>query len=481
MAATLDSPSTPELASLAAPMDNPCLSKWQRSTRACQLLNVNRNVPVRSKSEYVVLGSGLSGALTVFNLLENGVKGSDVLILEARELAGGATSRNAGHIRPDPLRSFTRQAAIHGVEQAVRIIESERQVFEKLTDFIEKYKIPCDLDKTTTLDVCMTPFFVDYNASALKRLKQAKADTSDIRVHEGPTAETASRISGALAAYEWPAASVHPALLTHWILQSVVSKGVTIYTHCPALKIKESPKTSLVLSPVEPATTTWDVQTRRGTITTSKVIHCTNAYAGLLLPELLPLITPKTAQAQSVVPPPALSGDRKLHQTYRINYALLHGYSLIQSPGDGSIVLGGSLVNPTLSQKSLDSIIGMDDRSANMEVARDRVLNFQKCFLSGASMNNILGQGLEHSWCGIIGETTDFVPFVGGLPGREGQFICAGFNGFGMVNILTCAEAVAKITKGMSFRDTLLPDCFEITGERLARMNKSKAPNRPYL
>lgn len=100
MAIALDTLSTPELASLVAPVDDPCLSKWQRSTRACQLLNVNKTVPVRNKSEYVVLGSGLSGALTVFNLLENGAKGSDVVILEARELAGGATSRNAGHIRP---------------------------------------------------------------------------------------------------------------------------------------------------------------------------------------------------------------------------------------------------------------------------------------------------------------------------------------------------------------------------------------------
>lgn len=51
----------------------------------------------------------------------------------------------------------------------------------------------------------------------------------------------------------------------------------------------------------------------------------------------------------------------------------------------------------------------------------------------------------------------------------------------GMVNILTCAEAVAKISKGMSFKDTLLPDCFEITERRLASMNKLKAQKRPHL
>jgi glycine/D-amino acid oxidase-like deaminating enzyme len=35
----------------------------------------------------VVIGSGISGGLTAFELLEAGVKGEDVIILEAREAA----------------------------------------------------------------------------------------------------------------------------------------------------------------------------------------------------------------------------------------------------------------------------------------------------------------------------------------------------------------------------------------------------------
>lgn len=42
----------------------------------------------------------------MFELLEAGVDGGKVVILEAREAAGGASSRNAGHVRPGVFPFF---------------------------------------------------------------------------------------------------------------------------------------------------------------------------------------------------------------------------------------------------------------------------------------------------------------------------------------------------------------------------------------
>jgi hypothetical protein len=82
------------------PISDPCLSYWQRTTRGFPLLNANREGKVPATSKYVVIGSGLSGALTAFELVEAGVEGRDIVILEAREAASGASGRNAGHVRP---------------------------------------------------------------------------------------------------------------------------------------------------------------------------------------------------------------------------------------------------------------------------------------------------------------------------------------------------------------------------------------------
>jgi len=82
------------------PVDNPCLSFWQQTTRSFPYLNANKDIPVPSSTRYVVIGSGISGALAVFELIEAGIPGRDIVVLEAREAASGASSRNAGHVRP---------------------------------------------------------------------------------------------------------------------------------------------------------------------------------------------------------------------------------------------------------------------------------------------------------------------------------------------------------------------------------------------
>lgn len=88
------------------PISNPCLSYWQKTTRGFPHLNSNRHTSVPVTSKYVVIGSGIAGALTAFELLESGINGEDVIILEAREAASGASSRNAGHVRPGGWPTF---------------------------------------------------------------------------------------------------------------------------------------------------------------------------------------------------------------------------------------------------------------------------------------------------------------------------------------------------------------------------------------
>lgn len=82
------------------PVPDPCVSFWQQTTRSFPYLNLNKDEPVPSESKYVIIGSGISGALTTYELVQGGVPPEDIVIFEAREAASGASSRNAGHVRP---------------------------------------------------------------------------------------------------------------------------------------------------------------------------------------------------------------------------------------------------------------------------------------------------------------------------------------------------------------------------------------------
>lgn len=95
------------------PVPNPCLSFWQQTTRSFRYLNHNESQAVPDKSKFVIVGSGISGALTSFELIENGVPAEDITILEAREAASGASSRNAGHVRPGKSYQARAFASIH--------------------------------------------------------------------------------------------------------------------------------------------------------------------------------------------------------------------------------------------------------------------------------------------------------------------------------------------------------------------------------
>ncbi|KAF7717570.1 Uncharacterized protein PECH_006609 [Penicillium ucsense] len=449
------------------PNNTPCLSYWQRTTRAFPYLAAHHNDPVPTCTQYVVIGSGISGGLTAFELIEAGVAGQDIVILEAREAASGASSRNAGHVRPDAFRGFSAYARVHGPEQALRIISDERRVLDKVNEFVAQHGVQCDFQLTSTFDVCMTPEFADYEAESFQQFKAAGGDVSHIRRYEGAEAQAKTRIPDAIAAYEWPAGSSHPAKLAQFLLESVIERGVRLFTFCPATEIVRSPDGF-----------SWDIHTPRGAICAKRVVHCTNAHAALLLPQLELYLRPNRAQAHSLIPTVAFTANNALRQTFSLRYSLHHFYSLIQRQGDGTLILGVSRSNPTLSAETLASRYSIDDSHFNNEIVQDALSSFKNIFPNfSQSARDIHGEGLDHAWSGIIAMTTDSVPFVGAIDALPGQYICAGFNGHGMARIFTCAPGVVKLMLGGQWSDTGLPECFQFTPERLARLSCGDIPS----
>ncbi|KAI9842552.1 MAG: hypothetical protein M1837_007065 [Sclerophora amabilis] len=421
--------------SQGVPIQNPGLSYWQRTTRAFSLLNINRNSPVPPACSHVIIGSGLSGSLTAFELVEGGVRGEDIVILEAREAAGGASSRNAGHVRPDAFRGFTAYSNVHGADQAVKILENERLVLQRITDFVSRHNVQCDLHPTTTFEVCMTPEFAAYAAASVQACKEAGVDVSHVQFYEREEARAKTRVKNAVAAYEWPAASSHPAKLAQWLIRDVVSKGVRLFTHCPVTKVQKatSSESTQTASLQQEASTRqlWNVFTPRGSVTTPTVIHCTNAYASFLLPHLAPHVTPNRAQAHSLVATPAFSAEHTLASTYSLRYSLHHYYSLIQRQGDGTMILGVSRSNPSLSPETQATTVSLDDSYFNKEILEDGLRQLRVLFPEFDGDGGVHGEGLEHAWNGIIAMTADSVPFVGAIESLPGQYVCAGFNGHG--------------------------------------------------
>ena len=333
----------------------------------------------------------------------------------------------------------------------------------------------------------MSPEFAAYEAQSFEAFQKAGGDVSHIKFYEGAKVREKTRVKDAITAYEWPAGSSHPAKLAQWLLNTAIERGVTLFTHCPVSQVSKSSEANDDL---------WDVQTPRGIITAPTIIHCTNAYASLLLPQLQPYLTPNRAQAHSIVAPPAFSGSNILANTFSLRYGLHHFYSLIQRRSDGTLILGVSRSNPNLSTEALRSRPTFDDRTYNEEILEDALKQWKILFPGeeeDITTNDVHGQGLDHVWTGIIGMTGDFVPFVGRVDGKEGQWVCAGFGGHGnyssilhnvslenwvevadycvgMARVFTCAPGLIKMILGEAWSETGLPECFQMSKARLSRL-----------
>lgn len=445
-------PSEPQLEP-SLPFPNSCLSYWHRTTRGFRHLNSNKTTSVPTSAQYVIIGSGIAGAYTAFTLLEAGIDPGDVLILEAREAVSGSSGRNAGHVRPDAFRGFSDYAAAHGVEQSLKIVENENVNLDLVNRFVREHDVSCEFTLSPTFDVNLTQEMVEDEARNIDEYVKAGGTMGHIRLYEGDEAVEKSGVQGAITAYEWPAASIHPAKLAQWLLASALDRGCKLWTHCPATEITKGKGTL------------WDVHTPRGIISTQRVVHCTNAHAGVLLPRLSTnFLAPIRIQVHSIVPTAAFSSKRVLKSTMALRHGSQLFYALIQMKSDGMIIFGVAKA----------SGITFDESSYKQELVDEAVQQFSTLFPDPEHNERKHGEGLDHSWTGLIAVTPDKVPYVGAIDDLPGQYICAGFNGHGMARIFTCVPGVVKLMLGGTWSETGLPECFQYRDERLLRTSDNK-------
>jgi len=78
-------------------------------------------------------------------------------------------------------------------------------------------------------------------------------------------------------------------------------------------------------------------------------------------------------------------------------------------------------------------------------------------------------------WTGVMGYSFDDLPHVGEVPGRDGMFVLAGWNGHGMPTAWRSGEGVARmVARGMAFEETGMPRLFKTTRERIKRAQESE-------
>ncbi|KAH7389681.1 FAD dependent oxidoreductase-domain-containing protein [Phaeosphaeria sp. MPI-PUGE-AT-0046c] len=450
------------------------LSYWLQQVRCDPLLDHRTTPDLPDDADTVIIGSGLSGTLIASHHLST-FPSKTVVILEAREFCSGATGRNAGHCKPDQWRHYAKFEAAYGAEQAVKIMENEAATWKALVEYVQENEVDCDLWIGDTLDVPVTDEVAKTAKEMFERYKAAGGKVGHITVtHDPDEAVKMSRIKSAKACYSWSASTLQPWKLTASLMRTNVEKAANLQTHTLVTSV----------SPTQPGDgekRKWVVHTERGDVKCDSVVHATNAYAAAIEPSLKGVISPKPHVCNQFIPPRELSGSKALKNSYGV---LLPDGALFsinpRASSDGSIMFGGS--NP--GQKKLDEWShgnterSVDDGLANVEIVTKEVREFVRTEFLGGGMEGgeqvkyAPGEGFVYSWSGIIGLSADGVPFVGEIPGKEGQWICAGHHGHGMARIFTAAPGLVKLMNGAKWSETGLVDVYQMTLERLEKLKK---------
>lgn len=219
--------------------------------------------------------------------------------------------------------------------------------------------------------------------------------------------------------------------------------------------------------------------TPRGVIRASKVIHATNGYSGHLTPGLRGKIYPLRGTMSTQKPTDAFGQHGRDITWSRVGGGTfdeatkvldLGLYYSNQNPNSGDVFIGGE-------KARIDEILISDDSVIGVPCKENLTTKLAKCFTSG--WEDTSTHEVRKIWSGIMGFTADRLPLVGSLPqsvtgrGQDGgEWIAAGFNGYGMPLCWSSGEAVAKMILGQDVSD-FLPDAFVLTEERLQSENMS--------
>jgi len=376
----------------------------------------------------VVIGCGLTGASCAHHLGHSLDKRDNVLVLDQRKLADGATGRNGGQQWAKLVEHGLGKGSLSTLSAAI-----EQQDAEDLATFmraLSEHQLQ-DIEHFTTGGVKITfdekqiPFFKDFaNNSDAKYLGPQQI------VDKG----VLSRDDICSGGYLVPSAGqfVPGKLVIHLVELAKKCGNVDVFTECS-------------VETVERATdSTWNVTTSSGQVVECKyVVHATNGYSTHLLPERIQCALEQVRGQCIAAKLPVGTCPKSI--IFKCSPESKEEY-LIQRRSDGTAILGGC--------RHVSDGLAQDNDGVVEEKVTKALENELKRLFPGIEAET------THEWSGIMCFTKDHRPVVGELSERPGQFVSLGYNGHGMVRAYSCGRHLAQLISGQRVSSTHIGELF---------------------
>jgi glycine/D-amino acid oxidase-like deaminating enzyme len=422
------------------PQPNPTVSYWQLPPHPIANHRTTPHLPTSTTLDYIIIGSGVSGAAIAYKLLSRN-QSLSILMLEARTAASAASGRNGGHCRTGWWLNFKTYAAAFGEEEALKLEQLEEQNVLDIANFVREHAVDCDFQDVETADVYTTDKAWAEVLEVVQLREEVRKRRPDVKplikrhVWHGQKASEHLGLPNILGAVTYPAHTQNPYLLVCRMLELNLEKGLNLQTSTPAFAV----------TPVSAScegTAKWEVLTDRGTVRTNQVVLATNAYTNAIHRGLANtgFLTPSRSQVTAIRPSRDLSVHPALRKSVALNDRGSGDYFMIRAPGlqgDGDVLYGGGRGISKTREMGIT-----DDSTVNKKIATYLKHSAPEVF----GRESWGEQSKEiRDWSGITCYTPDTFPLVGQVPDEDGLWASVGMNGHGMALAFRSAEALVRM------------------------------------
>ena len=451
-----------------------------------------------TEADVAIIGSGLSGASIASNLLEAGL-GENLLMLEARTACSGATGRNGGHTKPHSYREFLPNMKAMGLAEATKIVRLKYRCMKAMHAFAREHGIDCDSWEGDTVDVFMDEREFEKSTEVIHRLWEILGQedpATQYQIWHAQQVRERFKVPGACGGISYASGSMNAYKWATGVLELAVSRGLNLWTETPVLGLEKSK----LDDNDKDSGQRWIVKTARGDVKAKKVVLATNGYTAHLCPELQGTIVPLRGH-MTVQRPGSKMPAGTLKTTYSFIYENGYEYMIPRPLGTkhaGDICIGGGLTKA--SHAGLLEYGSVDDTRLDPHIL-SYLADSAKLYFGennwGEEENDPEGpegpegSRLRQAWTGIMGYSADGYPLEGEMPpsstsstGNENEnenenlYICASFQGSGMVMAFLCARALTMIMvlgkDDDNNLDEWFPRAYRMDGTRLGHRFKGR-------
>jgi glycine/D-amino acid oxidase-like deaminating enzyme len=367
------------------------------------------------KVDVLVVGGGYTGVACALALAQ---AGADALVLDARQMGYGASTRSGGQVSGGVNVQKKAMAAtdVGEAEREARLENRIRDAGEGLTlleDLIARHAIDCGWHKTGRYTALWSPEHYPLWEARLPRLNWLADSRASMVSKEALRAEVGSDIYHGGVLIE-RAGHLHPARYYGGLLAAALAAGARARSGTEVLDIARDGGGFVV-------------KTSRGAVRAGQVALATNGYSGAVAGPLRRSVVPVTSHMIATEPlskdliASILPTNRAVSESRRV----VNHYRL--SPDGTRLLFGGRARFTPASEHTTARLL-------------------YKAMLK--RFPQLAGSRITHSWGGNVAMTLDYLPHIGS---HQGLHYALGCNGSGVVMMTYLGHSLGrKIASGQS-------------------------------